>query len=274
VVEVAEARPNARRQLVPPSRLCEIVGSPTRRAFTQAGLDALRILQEHGGLQPADRVLDVGCGCGRVALPLARYLSSGSYEGFDVVEELVQWNRERIMPRYANFRFLHADLYNDFYNPRGAGKASEYRFPYDADSFHLVLFNSVFTHLLYADGARYIAETARVLKPGGTALMTFFLLNEDTLLFAEATRAALRFPYRERGGVHIADRSRPCAAVAYPEARLRALLRKYGLAVQEPIRYGCWSGREAALAYQDVVVVRNTGRGARSFFSRLWAWKQ
>ena len=38
-------------------------------------------------LQPQHRILDVGCGIGKQAVPLTKYLGpTGSYEGFDVVE--------------------------------------------------------------------------------------------------------------------------------------------------------------------------------------------
>src|ERR687892_593067 len=86
---------------------------------------------ELGGLQPDERVLDVGCGIGRMARPLAGYLSSeGSYDGFDVNRDGIAWCRRRYR-RHANFRFEVADLFNARYNPRGAQRADEYRFPYD-----------------------------------------------------------------------------------------------------------------------------------------------
>ena len=45
-----------------------------------------------GGLKPEHRVLDIGSGIGRVAIPLTEYLNEkGSYEGFDVVELGVNW---------------------------------------------------------------------------------------------------------------------------------------------------------------------------------------
>src|SRR5687768_5417535 len=38
------------------------------------------------GLRPEETVLDVGCGVGRMAVPLAGYLSPpGRYEGFDII---------------------------------------------------------------------------------------------------------------------------------------------------------------------------------------------
>jgi ubiquinone/menaquinone biosynthesis C-methylase UbiE len=42
--------------------------------------------------KPDDRVLDVGCGIGRVALHFARFLGEhGRYDGFDAVRVGVDW---------------------------------------------------------------------------------------------------------------------------------------------------------------------------------------
>ena len=46
-------------------------------------------------------VLDVGCGIGRMAIPLARYLNTdGKYEGFDIIPENIAWCQRAITPRY------------------------------------------------------------------------------------------------------------------------------------------------------------------------------
>jgi len=47
--------------------------------FTAIGLEFLRHFIGIGGLEPNERVLDVGCGIGRMAIPLTRYLGA---EGF------------------------------------------------------------------------------------------------------------------------------------------------------------------------------------------------
>src|SRR5947209_5113048 len=63
------------------------------------------------GLRPDEAVLDVGCGVGRMALPLTRYLGpEGGYLGFDVLRPAVRWCRRRITPAFPRFRFAHADV--------------------------------------------------------------------------------------------------------------------------------------------------------------------
>jgi len=56
--------------------------------------------------------------------------------------------------------------------------ASDYRFPYDDASFDVVSAASVFTHMLPEAAERYF-RTARVLKRGGRAVFSCFLLDND-----------------------------------------------------------------------------------------------
>ena len=62
------------------------------------------------GLAPDGSILDVGCGAGRIAIPLTRYLSQhGRYVGFDVISDAIEWCRANITSRCRNFEFHHLD---------------------------------------------------------------------------------------------------------------------------------------------------------------------
>jgi SAM-dependent methyltransferase len=75
-------------RLVPPRRL-QFVGEGD---FVGIGDEFLSHLVSLCGLRPEDRVLDVGCGVGRLARPLAGYLSlDGAYAGFDVSAAGIRW---------------------------------------------------------------------------------------------------------------------------------------------------------------------------------------
>ncbi|MFL6282644.1 MAG: class I SAM-dependent methyltransferase, partial [Pyrinomonadaceae bacterium] len=68
--------------------------------------EAIGILERetliHHGLRGGGYLVDVGCGSGRLAKPLAEYLE-GKYLGIDVVPELVEYAR-RLVPR-GDWRF-------------------------------------------------------------------------------------------------------------------------------------------------------------------------
>ncbi|MBD0361051.1 MAG: class I SAM-dependent methyltransferase, partial [Nitrososphaeraceae archaeon] len=143
------------RRVIPPKRMTSLVGDGD---FEEIGRDLLHSLIEIAGLKPNERVLDVGCGIGRVAIPLTYYMKgNGCYEGFDIVPHEIKWCKKNITSRYSNFHFQLADIYNGVYNPAGKYKASNYKFPYKDESFDFVFLTSVFTHMLTEDMENYLS---------------------------------------------------------------------------------------------------------------------
>lgn len=124
----------------------------------------------------------LGYGIERMAVQLTRVPDAqGKYEGFDIAADgIKRWQRQ-ITPRYPNFRFHHANIYNKMYNPSGSFSASTYHFPYPDNDFDLVLCTSVFTHMLPNDLDHYLEEIARVMKPGARFLLTLFVANDEAL---------------------------------------------------------------------------------------------
>lgn len=206
-------------------------------------------------LGPESRVLDIGCGLGRVAIPLTRILRGrGFYEGFDVEPARVHWCQNRISRLYPRFHFQRLDVRNGLYNATGATAAAAARFPYPDGSFDVALAVSVFTHMLPDGVDRYLAETARVLRPGGRCLATFFLLDAATEALLSSGAGAMAFSHGD-GDCRLAAADRPEAAVAHAEARLRETIRRRGLLIREPIVRGSWPGRERVADFQDIVIL-------------------
>ena len=242
------------RALMPPRRL--LTGDYSD--FDRLGQEFLGLFRDLGGLEPGHAVLDIGCGPGRMAVPLTGYLSAdGRYEGFDVVQEEVAWCRDAITPRFPNFRFQHADVRNSRYNPGGAVPADEFLFPYPDGVFDFALATSVFTHMLAPEVERYLTELERVLKPSGRALITWFILNDESKAALPAGRLAFAIP---DGPAFINDRDSPEAAVAYPEEWVIERSSERGLRVEG--RYlGSWAGRQETASWQDVLILGSTAGG-------------
>ena len=149
--------------------------------FEAVGKLLLGHFVDEGGLKLTDKVLDVGCGMGRAALPMVDFLDAkagGSYDGFDIVWKGIEWCQKKYR-QYSNFKFIHADVYNLHYNPSGRNKSSQYRFPYPDNAFDFVLLTSVFTHMMPEDVENYLSEIARVMKPNGTCFITYFIMTDE-----------------------------------------------------------------------------------------------
>jgi SAM-dependent methyltransferase len=238
-------------KLVPPRRLIDGIGGGS---FQKIGQEFFGHFTKIGGLQPHHRVLDVGCGCGRMAVPMIPFLSDhAEYHGFDIVPDAIKWSQRHISGPFPRFHFALADVYSKQYNPSGKLKSGEYRFPYQDNYFDFTLLTSVFTHMLAADMEHYLAEIARTLKVGGNCMISFFLLGPDARALIEKGKSAINFHY-PLADCMVSNQARPGDAVAYEEGFIRERFAKFNLKIIEPIHFGKWPGREKFLSYQDIIV--------------------
>lgn len=100
-------------------------------------------------------MIDVGCGSGRLAVQLARWLT-GAYLGTDILQPLLDHAR-KICGR-PDWRFEQT-----------TGEV----IPAPDGSADMVCFFSVLTHISHEDTWRYLQEAKRVLKPGGRIVCSF-----------------------------------------------------------------------------------------------------
>lgn len=251
-VDLWEQMTGKRPPLSPPRGMI-FVGSGD---FALQGRLLLDQLVRLGQLQPHEQVLDVGSGIGRVAAPLTTYLNQqGSYEGFDIVKSGVAWCNQHIAAKYPNFRFLHIDLKNDLYNLSTQQEAKAFIFPYDDERFDLVFLFSVFTHMMPEDVAQYLKQIARVLKPGGRCLATFFVLN-DASKEGMMQYDGLKFVHNY-GNYALIDPEVKEANIAFEEDWLMQAIAAAGLEVAGNWP-GYWSGRDkqACEGFQDTLLLR------------------
>ena len=248
--------------LVPPPALMRTEGITVLEEWFRWGEEWSMLLRAYGKLGSADEILEIGCGLGRIAFSL-RYLVSeaGRYTGFDITAEKIEFVSRVFTPAHPNFRFVLADVYNSYYNPTGTVRADAYRFPSDDDAFDLVFAASVFTHMVPENAAHYFRETARVLKPGGRAVFSFFLLDyfrRDRVRPLGFSKPAFDFAHEYGGhGDQFATvvAENPEQMTAYRLSLVQRMAADAGVEVAEAIP-GIWSGAVArAVGAQDVVVL-------------------
>jgi SAM-dependent methyltransferase len=144
---------------LPPSGLARRVGGSEGEEFLAQGL---RIKQTIVDALPADwtfagkRVLDFGCGVGRVLRHFAADVPHTELHGCDIDLQSIAWLRDEFPPA---FRVTTCERMPPLEYP-------------DA-TFDLVYVISIFTHLLEDQWEPWLRELHRVLRPGGTALVTF-----------------------------------------------------------------------------------------------------
>jgi len=249
-------KPTAEELIPPRKALPKEARYAKMRDFRQAGVRFLDTAKAKG-LEPHDRVLDLGSGPGRFAVALAGFLDDdGSYVGLDTSKPVIDVGNEWIASKLPNFEFVWADVFNASYNRKASEKAAAYRFPFDDASFDFVFSNSLFTHLVPDDASSYLHEIGRVLKDGGRTLNTIFLLNEQSVGAIEGEDSRHYAPH-PLGDVARAKRAdRPEAWIAFDEAFVRDAHAQADLQIEE-IRYGSWSGREPTgpgFGTKDIIV--------------------
>lgn len=147
----------------------------------------LQIWQK-AGLEPTMRVLDLGCGTGKISLEMARFLNGGSLVGVD---------RSPAMVAAAETRAREEEIKNaTFY------LGSSDRLEFTEATFDCVCARLLFQHL--SDSQPTLREIFRVLKPGGIACLTdvdgSLAMFHPELESMAAFRQAMVRAQQEQGG--------------------------------------------------------------------------
>lgn len=238
-------------QLVPPAELNLCFGGGD---FFKIGEHHVQLMQQYADLTPESRVLDVGCGAGRIAYALAQVLNeNGSYHGFDNFPSGVAWCQEHYAKVLPNFHFNHVDVYNSVYYPYGSIAPRDFVFPYEDNFFDLAILNSVFTHMFPADVAHYMQELQRVLQIGGTSYTTWFLITDSNRDAVRKGQTNPPLPHRF-SSFYVQDLHSVEDAVGYEETFVLNLLSGHGMAVKTLLP-GNWR-KQGAKNKQDIIVAK------------------
>jgi SAM-dependent methyltransferase len=169
--------------LPPPYLIMLVAGAPDWKWFIESGKNTVKAFADYvvqGGcsFQKAQRILDLGCGCGRIARHLPA-MTSADIHGADYNPRLVRWCAANLKGSFKR-NSLHPPL------------------PYPDQHFDIVYLVSVFTHLRAETQREWLAELRRVTRPGGVILITFH--DEDQKTLPEGANAALA-----DAGIHVAN---------------------------------------------------------------------
>ena len=99
----------------------------------------------------------------------------------------------------------------------------------------------------------YLGEVERLLAPEGVCLATFFILNEVQAELHSKGLCSLNFQYGDENWRY-AIRGVPELAIAHGERDLIGVMQEKSLLVKK-IHYGTWTGRQAGISYQDMVLL-------------------
>ena len=144
---------------LPPARLRTVVaGTPGVPWFLESGREQAMLIRAALGrngrpIDKAERMLDFGCGCGRILRHWAG-LQGPEIHGSDYNRRLVAWCEENLPFARCSVNGLEPPL------------------AYPPGHFDLVYAISVFTHLPEQLEAAWVEELDRIIHPGGLLLLT------------------------------------------------------------------------------------------------------
>jgi SAM-dependent methyltransferase len=184
--------------LLPPENLIQrVAGTSDPAWFVQSGRQSVKDIElalNSVGRTVAQysRILDFGCGCGRIMLQWRDLIPMTAVTGVDIDADAVAWLRPHTPE--STLRVINE------LPPM----------PFASASFDFVYCHSVFTHLdsLYQD--RWLEELCRVCKPGAVLVVSFSGLTalhnlEEQWTNANADPAPLRRQLEDAGILFIAD---------------------------------------------------------------------
>jgi SAM-dependent methyltransferase len=159
-------------------RFCGSKFTSDKYFLSSAQMEADRLV-EFFDLSEKSRVLDVGCGVGRLPIGiLSRIGEIQYYCGVDVSEKSIQWCQRNIKSKHPNYDFIYLDVKNPRYNPQGKNLDKDFQLQFEDKEFDIIYLYSVFSHMTTDDVIVYLKEFHRLLSPTGKIFLTAFIEDD------------------------------------------------------------------------------------------------
>ena len=143
--------------------------------FITSAMSLARTLVNATEVTRQTRIVDVGCGVGRLAMGLLLERREATYLGMDSHDRYIWWCRRYIQRKHPSFQFEHIDVENERYNPEGKTIGEDFRLPIPDGYADVVHFWGVLTNMAPKHMLIYVSEIGRILRKGGTAFLTAFV---------------------------------------------------------------------------------------------------
>jgi cyclopropane fatty-acyl-phospholipid synthase-like methyltransferase len=175
-------------------------------------------LVDHFQCTSESRVLDVGCGQGRLPIGILRKIGALNYTGIDVDRKSVDWCSQYIEKSNTSFNFKHLDLHNERYNKNGIKADDQFTFDLEPKSVDIIYLYSVFSHTTEEDFRAYLKDFSRILDDNGKIFFTTFI-EEDVPNFSINPE---NYQLKCSGPLHI---------VRYEKDYIFSILKEFGYSV-------------------------------------------
>jgi SAM-dependent methyltransferase len=138
------------------------VGSRDHDSWVRFGEMQFDYLIRHG-LQPGDRMLEIGCGDLRAGRLFIDYLDASNYYGIDISPDILLAAQETVDEYKLQAKLPHLELVKDL----------QFRF-LPAEQFTVVHAHGVFSHSPIEMISECLANVSRVMRPHGVFDFTFY----------------------------------------------------------------------------------------------------
>ncbi len=239
---------------LPPISMMQKIGSHSADHFRRDAAYYFDEIARRLLLDGASKVLDLGCGCGRMAIPFVDFLDRGRLYGCDVWADGVAWCEANLTGR-DNAEFHLQPAANNYYFERFDEQVrNAFTLPWLGDGVLDASYAiSVFTHLIYEDAFSYLKEINRATKPGGLGYFTFFVIDKYFVAYRDRTGHHTALAQRQPGCFHAYEGQDFFGG--FTHTVLRSLFEQTGWEVVT-FETGSWAEKPGARSYQDTFVVQ------------------